>query len=107
VSIDMRLEDGGVSASVTAERPETLDLLRRHADALQRELSSAGFDRASLAFGDGGEAEGDGEPGDRRAASGGDGDAGTAESATEDASMARRAAAREAALGSERLDIRL
>jgi hypothetical protein len=66
VSIDLRLDDGAVTASVSAERPETLDLLRRHADALQRELSSAGFERATLAFGD----RGDGREGDARGLAG-------------------------------------
>jgi len=50
VSIDIAMEDGGVRATVSAERPETLDLMRRHAEALQRELLAAGFGRADLAF---------------------------------------------------------
>jgi len=51
VIIDIALADGAVSATVSAERPETLDLLRRHAEALQRELMAAGFQSADLAFG--------------------------------------------------------
>ena len=52
IGIDLRLEDGGMTASVTAERAETLDLLRRHGDALQRELAAAGYERAALDFSD-------------------------------------------------------
>jgi hypothetical protein len=62
VSIDIRIEDGRLSAVLGAERPETLDLMRRHADALQRELSAAGYDRAQLSFG-GGDADARRDPG--------------------------------------------
>ncbi|RMF38690.1 MAG: hypothetical protein D6754_06920, partial [Alphaproteobacteria bacterium] len=43
-----------VSALITAERPETLDLMRRHADLLQRELQAAGYSGAELRFAGGG-----------------------------------------------------
>ena len=52
VSIDMAVDGGTVSATVSAERPETLELLRRHVDALQRELSASGFGRADIGFAD-------------------------------------------------------
>ncbi|MFN3613752.1 MAG: flagellar hook-length control protein FliK [Rubrimonas sp.] len=52
VSIGIQLEDGALRAVVAADRPETLDLLRRHADALQRELNASGFGRADLSFAD-------------------------------------------------------
>jgi len=52
VQIDIRFDDGAAAASISAERPETLELLRRHADALQRELTSAGFTGANVAFSD-------------------------------------------------------
>ena len=40
-----------VSVLLTAERPETLDLMRRHADQLVTELRQSGFSEASLSFG--------------------------------------------------------
>lgn len=40
-----------VSVVLTAERPETLDLMRRHADQLMTELRQSGFSDASLSFG--------------------------------------------------------
>lgn len=52
VQIDIRFDDGAAAASVSADRPETLELLRRHADTLQRELTSAGFTGANVAFSD-------------------------------------------------------
>jgi flagellar basal-body rod modification protein FlgD len=39
--------------ALTAERPETLDLLRRHADQLLADLRQAGFGGATLSFGQG------------------------------------------------------
>lgn len=52
VQIDIRFDDGTAAASVSADRPETLELLRRHADALQRELTNAGFTGANVGFSD-------------------------------------------------------
>lgn len=52
---------------LSAERPETLDLLRRHADQLMAEVLQAGFSGASMSFGawgghkDQGEAAGSGQ----------------------------------------------
>lgn len=43
------------TVSVHADNPATLDLMRRHADVLMRELSDTGFGGASLSFGDGGQ----------------------------------------------------
>lgn len=42
--------DSGLSVTVTAERPEALDLLRRQAGDLARELRALGYDSLSLAF---------------------------------------------------------
>ncbi|WP_111430715.1 flagellar hook-length control protein FliK [Rhodobacteraceae bacterium DSL-40] len=50
VQIHMHTADDKVRAVVMAERPETQDLLRRHAELLTRDLSAAGFDRVSLDF---------------------------------------------------------
>lgn len=52
VAIDLKHHDGVLTASVAADRPDTLDLLRRHADTLQRELTASGFGRADISFSD-------------------------------------------------------
>lgn len=44
----------GLVVQVAADRPETLDLMRRHADQLARDFAEAGYDGASFSFGDGG-----------------------------------------------------
>jgi hypothetical protein len=100
VAIDLRIDDGAVAASVSAERPETLDLLRRHADALQRELASAGFDRATLAFSD----RGDGRQGSGRGFDGAHAALGEPEPAASAAPPRASAIARGPL---DRLDIRL
>ena len=50
VQIHLTPVDGGVQAVVLADRPETQDLLRRHAHALAQELGDAGFGSVSLDF---------------------------------------------------------
>jgi flagellar hook-length control protein FliK len=45
-----RGEDGVVTAMVAAERPETLDIMRRHGELLLRELARFGIGDASLQF---------------------------------------------------------
>ncbi len=45
---------GDVRVMVSADRPETLDLMRRHADQLTAELRGAGFSGATLQFSQGG-----------------------------------------------------
>ena len=57
VHIHLTTVDGGVQAVVAAQRPETQDLLRRHADTLAQELADAGYGDVSLDF-SGGEATG-------------------------------------------------
>ena len=44
----------GYLVTISAERPETLDLLRRHADMLAIDLRDRGFGEATFAFADGG-----------------------------------------------------
>ena len=39
-----------VQVNVSVERPETLDLLRRHVDTLRAEFRDAGFDATTLSF---------------------------------------------------------
>jgi flagellar hook-length control protein FliK len=53
VQILLQPADGGVQAVVLAQRPETQDLLRRHAELLAQELGAAGFGSVSLDFGGG------------------------------------------------------
>ncbi len=50
VTISITQTDSGVSATVTSEKAEISDLLRRHAELLSRELSKSGFSEASLEF---------------------------------------------------------
>jgi flagellar hook-length control protein FliK len=56
VQIQLNPGDGGLQAIVLAERPETQDLLRRHAETLARDLNAAGYTNVSLDFAAGGEA---------------------------------------------------
>lgn len=51
VRLGLTASDGGVTVQLTAERPETMDLLRRHADTLARELRQAGYDSVTFRFG--------------------------------------------------------
>ena len=43
--------DGSMTVSMHAERPETLELLRRHIGDLARDLQAMGFDNLSFSFG--------------------------------------------------------
>ncbi|MEM8572186.1 MAG: flagellar hook-length control protein FliK [Pseudomonadota bacterium] len=56
VQIQMQTSEDGVRAVVIAERAETQELLRRHADMLSRHLEEAGFTSVSLDFTAGSEA---------------------------------------------------
>jgi flagellar hook-length control protein FliK len=66
-------QDGAMTMSLQAERPETLDLLRRHIGDLARELQDLGFSNLNFSFGQDRaqagqqQAEGgrDGDPADR------------------------------------------
>lgn len=53
VRVALSTSDGTVALSLTAERSETLDLIRRHADQLAGEFRRAGFDGLSLSLGQG------------------------------------------------------
>ncbi len=53
VRMSVSAAEGGVVLQVLAERPETLDLMRRHAEALAEELANLGFASIDLSFGDG------------------------------------------------------
>lgn len=44
--------ESGLTVHINAERPETLDLIRRHIDQLAKDLAESGFDSAGFSFGD-------------------------------------------------------
>ncbi|MBE0530391.1 MAG: flagellar hook-length control protein FliK [Rhodospirillales bacterium] len=71
--VDVRLEvtDGRVSATVTADSKETLDMLQKDARELERALQQAGLetDNSSLSFSLRGQ-QGQGQEGDRQVAGG-------------------------------------
>lgn len=58
VDIAMQPREHGMTLLVTAERPETLELLRRHADLLSDDLRALGYTELAFRFGDGGERHG-------------------------------------------------
>lgn len=51
VRIDLRTEGDQAILTLSAERPDTLDLMRRHADRLASDLRAAGFQQLDLSFG--------------------------------------------------------
>lgn len=50
VRFDFTTTNDRITINLSVERPETLDLLRRHADTLRSEFREAGFDGSSLSF---------------------------------------------------------
>ncbi len=64
MSVRLHPADGGVTAMLSIERPETEALLRQHAHLLERALGDAGFRQVSLGFGAQGQGrEAGGQPG--------------------------------------------
>ncbi len=57
VRISLEIIDGHVTAHLSPDRPEVLDLLRRYADSLTSDLLAQGFDSAQMTFGQGGDAD--------------------------------------------------
>lgn len=57
VRMTLSLENGSATLTVTAERPESLDLLRRSADGLVADLAALGFSDISMAFSNQGQQE--------------------------------------------------
>ena len=51
VRLTLAVSDAGVSVSIVAERPETLELMRRYAEALAAEYRSLGYAEVNLSFG--------------------------------------------------------
>lgn len=62
--MQMITHDTGISMIVTAERPETIDLMRRHIDQLAQEYRELGYENISFAFGQEGGAKNDGDGSD-------------------------------------------
>ena len=56
---DIRHNGDLVQVNLSVERPETMDLMRRHADQLLAELRAAGFAGASLSFSQWGQGQAD------------------------------------------------
>ncbi|MFZ5749564.1 MAG: flagellar hook-length control protein FliK [Pseudomonadota bacterium] len=54
VHMALRDQDGALSLSLSADRPETLDLMRRHADLLEKDLRMLGYGSIAFHFGQGG-----------------------------------------------------
>ncbi|MCT2539792.1 flagellar hook-length control protein FliK [Sedimentimonas flavescens] len=50
VKLRLQAHDGVMSVSIQAERPETLDLMRRHADLLARDFRDLGFRDVAFSF---------------------------------------------------------
>ncbi len=51
VRLSMTASEGIITLNVAADRPETMDLLRRHIDALAQEFRDLGYDSLSFSFG--------------------------------------------------------
>jgi hypothetical protein len=50
VRLSLSGAEGGLTVSITAERPETADLLRRHTDSLAREFAALGYGDVGFHF---------------------------------------------------------
>lgn len=51
VRMSLLTSETGISVSITSDRPETLDLLRRHIDQLAQEFQNLGYENAAFHFG--------------------------------------------------------
>lgn len=51
VRLTLHAADQGMTVSIQTERPETLDLMRRHIDSLAREMRDLGYESLSFNFG--------------------------------------------------------
>ncbi|WP_170865647.1 flagellar hook-length control protein FliK [Wenxinia saemankumensis] len=54
IGLHVITEEGRLTVHVTAERPETLDMIRRSIDRLDQDLRQSGFGPVSYRFGEGG-----------------------------------------------------
>ncbi|WP_026758034.1 flagellar hook-length control protein FliK [Sediminimonas qiaohouensis] len=62
VRISLNANDAGVNMAITAERGETLDLMRRHIDQLAQEFHDMGYGDVSFSFGQSGKGQDQGDP---------------------------------------------
>jgi flagellar hook-length control protein FliK len=53
VKLSISMNELGITVNVVAERPETLDLMRRNIDQLGREFQSIGYENINFAFSEG------------------------------------------------------
>ena len=51
VRISMAMVEGGINVTILAERPDTLDLMRRHIDQLAQEFRQLGYGLINFSFG--------------------------------------------------------
>ncbi|WP_176827855.1 flagellar hook-length control protein FliK [Ruegeria marina] len=51
VQMTLKAQDGGLALAILAERPETLDLMRRHIDQLSAEFRAMGYSDVAFSFG--------------------------------------------------------
>ncbi|MEX3316327.1 flagellar hook-length control protein FliK [Sulfitobacter sp. PS-8MA] len=65
VRLSITTHETGVMVNVLAERPETLDLLRRHIDQLGQEFRDLGFADIAFSFAAGDQAAGGSDPRDK------------------------------------------
>lgn len=102
VRISLQTGDAGVLVSVMADRPETLDLLRRHADMLAQDFRDIGYGAAQFSFGQ------SGHPRSGQAHTPEGGAIGPADAAlTEDQAPATHPQVGHASIALDRVDIRL
>jgi flagellar hook-length control protein FliK len=52
VRISVTAGDAGLTVAIIAERPETVDLMRRNIDLLTRELREMGYENLTFTFGE-------------------------------------------------------
>lgn len=64
VRLSISTAEGGITVHVLAERPETLDLMRRHIDQLAREFQALGYQSINFAFNEGQSDQNTGSNGD-------------------------------------------
>jgi hypothetical protein len=63
VRLRLHPSEAGLSVTITAERPETLDLLRRNIDLLARDFREIGYEGTQFEFAQGGQGWQDGQDG--------------------------------------------
>jgi len=99
VRISMTPGDGTIVVTVLAERGETLDLMRRHADQLAQDFHDLGYGSAEFAFGQNSDGQGRAQGGAADGPGGG--------VVPSDTTASSDAAPRPIHLNADRVDIRL